>query len=185
MTNEGQLFVVPDSDDYGRELLRTIQAQKVFIESSPSKASDMMNIFLGFHLSVLGLEPKERPDLPSSRLANSICLVNLKTSSLKPITSLECKLASLDLLALLVRSVKKSRVFAFWYTFLPGCAFSPCKKGIFELINHPSHEIKEKTLDLMVQTFQNSSTHLQLANAHCKSGSFTPVCLDFALALAR
>ena len=40
-------------------------------------------------------------------------------------------------------------------------------------------------LNLLIETFQSSKTHLLLANAHCPSLSFTPVCLEFALALGR
>jgi hypothetical protein len=162
-------------------LLELIAKQEELIEKKPAKAAGLVHKFLGFSMSILNLELKTGTSMPSATISPA----KLNMSSLKPRDSHELKLASLRLLSNLAKCVKKSRLFAFWYVFLPGCAVNPCKRGILELVNHPDVQIRERTLDLMVDIFRGSATQLQLANAHCRSGSFTPVCLEFAIALGR
>lgn len=134
-------------------------------------------------MGLLGLEPKEQQ--ATGRSNHSVSLVPVDLSGVDSKSVIQLKVESLQVLQKLVKSVKKSRVFAFWYVFLPGCAFNPCKVGILELINHCDQSVREQALDLLMATFEGSTTHLLLANAHCRAGSFTPVCLDFALTLGR
>ena len=121
----------------------------------------------------------------SIKPSHSVCPMVINLASLNPRLILELKVESLQILLKLIKHTKKSRVFAFWYVFLPNCVFNPCKKGILELINHTDQQTRERALDLLMEIFQSSATHLQLANAHCRAGSFTPVCLEFASALGR
>ena len=181
---EETLFNLTDNCDREQSLKNIVDQQKSFVIKNPKRSGEIIHKFLEFHLSALGLQLKESTEWPNVRLPN-ISPPNLDLTSLKPRAEMEVKLASLNFLITLVKSVKKSRVFAFWYVFFPKCAFNPCKSGIFELVNHPDPQVREKVLDLLSETFQSSKTHLQLANAHCKSGSFTPVCLEFALGLGR
>ena len=132
-----------------------------------------------------GIENKVGKDQTSIKTSHSVCPMVINMDSLNPRLNLELKVESLQILLKLIKHTKKSRVFAFWYVFLPNCVFNPCKKGILELINHTDQQTRERALDLLMEIFQSSATHLQLANAHCRAGSFTPVCLEFASALGR
>ena len=180
------LFVVSGDGRLKERLLVKLKEQEEFQNSNPTKASEMLHQFLGFHLGILDFGVKQGLDFPmASKSSQSVCPLELDLSALSQEEINELKAASLQSLLLLFKTVKKSRIFAFWYIFLPKCTFNPARRGILELITYPCLAVREKALELMSVTFQSSSNHLQLANAHCKPGSFTPVCLEFAQALAR
>ena len=181
---ERLLFQVPPEDNTYEDLRDQLAVQATFIaDQNAVICSEKMAKFLSYHLGLLDLGLKVGKD--HVQLSHSISPVSINLSSLDARSHHDLKETSLQVLSTLFRKAKKSRTFAFWYILLPNCAFNPCHQGLLELINHPDLIIRERALDLMVDTFQSSSTHLQLANAHCKSGSFTPVCLEFALALGR
>ena len=183
---EEDLFVIPDDGDLVINVRKKIAKQEAFITShKPVKNGELLHKFLGFHLGVLGIDIKIGKDQTSIKTSHSVCPMDINLASLNPRLCLELKIESLQLLLKLFKNTKKSRVFAFWYVLLPNCVFNPCKKGVLELINHTDQQTRERTLDLLMEVFQSSTTHLQLANAHCRAGSFTPVCLEFALALGR
>lgn len=183
--NEDQFRWDPSGPGCAVSLRRLLQLQESAISSqTPTKNGELMQRYLGFHMGLLGLEPKEQ-QTTTVKSNHTVSLAPADLSGWDSKTVIQLKVESLQVLQKLVKNVKKSRVFAFWYVFLPGCAFSPCKVGILELINHSDHTVREQALDLMMATFEGSTTHLLLANAHCRAGSFTPVCLDFALALGR
>ena len=183
---EEDLFVIPDDGDLVINVRKKIVKQEAFITShKPVKNGELLHKFLGFHLGVLGIDIKIGKDHTSIKTSHSVCPMDINLASLNPRLCLELKIESLQFLLKLFKNTKKSRVFAFWYVLLPNCVFNPCKKGVLELINHTDQQTRERTLDLLMEVFQSSTTHLQLANAHCRAGSFTPVCLEFALALGR
>ena len=71
-----------------------------------------------------------------------------------------------------------------------GSSFGLCQSGCSSITRVYQYDTKVlifffSVLNLLIETFQSSKTHLLLANAHCPSLSFTPVCLEFALALGR
>ena len=184
---EEELFTLPPIEgELVINIRRLISKQEAFITSHTSaKNAELIHKFLGFHLGVLGLDIKVGKNQSTIKTSHSVCPLVINLSSINPRQSLELKVESLQLLHKLFKHTKKSRLFAFWYVLLPNCVFNPCKKGILELINHTDQQTRERTLDLLMELFQSSTTHLQLANAHCRAGSFTPVCLEFALALGR
>ncbi len=180
------MFEVPTEGELSDNLLKMMAKQETFIENhSASKNAELMHKFLGFHIAAMGLEAKGTKDQAVMRTGHSVSPMSLNVASLNPRARVELKVKSLQVLHKLVKQTKKSRTFAFWYVFLPTCPFNPCKNGALELINHPDQMVREKALDLLMEVFQSSTTHLLLANAHCRAGSFTPVCLEFALALGR
>lgn len=180
------LFSVGQEGNSAENLKNAIGRQSEFVDTqSPAKNGELIHKFLGFHMGIMGLDLKVGVDRPSMRNSHSISPIQVDLSSLNSKTLVELKVESLKLLQKLLKHTKKSRIFAFWYALLPKCAFNPCKNGILELINYPDQVVRETALDLMMELFQNSTTHLLLANAHCRAGSFTPVCLEFALALGR
>ena len=186
MEDTATLFAVDQNDsNLHKSILVKLEQQEEFIHKNPSVASDIMHQFLGFHLGLLDFGLKQGLDYPMARSSQSVCPLELDLTGLCQDEVIELKTASLQTLLVLIKHVKKSRIFAFWYIFLPKCTFNPCKRGILELVTYPSLHIREKTFELLAATFQSSSNHLQLANAHCKPGSFTPVCLEFAQALSR
>ncbi len=162
----------------------SLQEEKIV--SKPAQVSQVINKFLTFHMSVLDLEPKsstcvnQTGDLTKQLSPKKVNFVGAKPRDVQVL-----KLASLKVLSLLFKHAKKSKLFAYWYCLLPRCPNNPSKRGILELVEHPDWQIRESTLNLMSELFSASTVHLQLANAHCRSGSFTPVCLEFALALGR
>ena len=52
------------------------------------------------------------------------------------------KVSCLELLAHLIKHAKKSRVFSFWYAFLPAASSSPFKFGIFDLLEHANEAVR-------------------------------------------
>ena len=52
------------------------------------------------------------------------------------------KVSCLDFLAHLLKHAKKSRVFSFWFAFLPEASSSPFKLGIFELLDHTNEGVR-------------------------------------------
>lgn len=184
--DEDELFHVPSNGDLALNIKKLLAKQETFISSkSPLKKPDLFHKFLGFHMGLLGLRVKQGLHHMPIRTNQSIHVNAHDFSTLSSRVACELKIESLRILTSLFKHTKKSRIFSFWYALLPGCTFNPCQKGILELICHPDHRIQEKALDLLLETFLSSSTHLQLANAHCRTASFTPVCLEFALALGR
>ena len=127
MEEELRLFVVEDKPDFGEAIKATIGIQTTFVMDNPKRSGEIIHKFLEFHLSVLGIESKDPSELPHARagLPNSICPPDLGISKLKPRIESDLKLTSINFLTLLVKSVKKSRVFAFWYVFFPKCTFNP------------------------------------------------------------
>lgn len=179
------LFVLESESSLNGKLLAKLKEQEEFIVANPLTASELLHQFLGFHLGILDFGVKQGLDFPMAKSSQSVCPLEIDLSSLKDEEINDLKAASLHTLLVLIKTVKKSRIFAFWYVFLPKCTFNPANRGILELITYPCLAVREKALELISVTFQSSSNHLQLANAHCKPGSFTPVCLEFAQALAR
>ena len=167
------------------KLVNQLKCQEEFIVNDAMKAADIIHQFLGYHLGILDFGMKQGLDFPLVKTSQSVSPMKFDLSSLNHNELNELKTASLQTLIVLVKNVKKSRIFAYWYIFLPNCTFNQSKRGILELVTYPCMTVREKAFDLLVATFHSSSNHLQLANAHCKPGSFTPVCLEFAQALSR
>ena len=181
------LFTVSKDGDLLLNINSALEKQEAFLSSQDlSKRHDLVHKFLGFHMGLLGLPVKDGQHQTPIRTTHSIHPVSFgPLTSLTPSAISDLKIRCLQTLCLLFKKSRKSRVFAFWYVLLPDCAFNPCKKGILELVLHRDFDLREKALDLLLETFTGSATHLQLANAHCRTSSFTPVCLEFAHALGR
>ena len=136
-----------------RLILDIIKKQENVILASPKKATADIQKFLNFHMSLLELFPKIGSRNPTSSSLESV----KPTTGYKPnddggdIKAVPYKLSlpsdellllkesCLSLLTHLVKSTKKSRVFSFWYAFLPDASSNPFKLGIFDLLDH-SHE---------------------------------------------
>lgn len=135
-----------------RLILDIIKKQENVILASPKKATADIQKFLNFHMNLLELFPKIGSRNPTTSSSESIKPTGYKPTddggdiqavpyklSLASDELLLLKESCLGLLTHLVKSTKKSRVFSFWYAFLPDASSNPFKLGIFDLLDH-SHE---------------------------------------------
>lgn len=187
-TTGNKLFTLPHDglvDQNGLDLvLECLSRQENVFAAVPKTTNSSLSGFLSYHMNILGMEP--RTDLAAGHQAVGDCLTPKRIHvALRPRDTQALRLASLKTLSVLFKTAKKSKIFSFWYALLPGCASNPYKRALFDLVGHPDVQIREATLAIIANLFTGSATYLQLANAHCRSGSFTPVCLEFANALAR
>ena len=97
------------------KLVKQLKCQEDFIFNNASKASDMVHQILGFHLGILDFGVKQGLDFPLVRTSQSVSPMKFDFSSLNPSELDELRTASLQTLLVLVKNVKKSRIFAYWY----------------------------------------------------------------------
>ena len=133
-----------------KNILSVIKQQENVITTRPKIATSEIQKFLNYHMNLLELFPKNPDANPTTGEANNVMSYNTSSdlSAVSYNISLHSeelhllKVSCLDLLAHLIKHAKKSRVFSFWYAFLPGASSSPFKLGIFDLLDHTNEGVR-------------------------------------------
>ena len=134
-----------------KEILNVIKQQESAIVSRPKIATSELPKILNFHMNLLELFPKNsKGNSSSSTSENDRQFKSSGSSDLEAVPynlSLHSdelnllKITCLDLLSHLIKLAKKSRVFSFWYAFLPEANSNPFKLGIFDLLDHANEGV--------------------------------------------
>ena len=129
-----------------KAILSLIKLQENVIRTRPKVATTEIQKFFGFHMNLLELSPKNSETNKTSyqlsganELNTELYTLDLHSDELQLL-----KVSSLELLSLLVHTAKKSRVFSFWYAFLPGATSNPFKLGVFDLLDHKNEVVRAK-----------------------------------------
>ena len=133
-----------------KNILSVIKHQENVISTRPKFASSEIQKFLSFHMNLLELFPKNTDGKPTTGEGSNVMTYNSSSdlSAVSYTISLHSeelhllKVSCLDLLAHLIKHTKKSRVFSFWFAFLPGASSSPFKLGIFDLLDHTNEGVR-------------------------------------------